>query len=274
MQDLSDRYPVWLCDVWGVIHDGVASFPKALDALRRHRQNRGAVILLTNAPRPRQDIMRQLAGLDVGQDCYEAVVTSGDVTRALVARYAGARIFHLGPERDLGLLRGLDVTLSEPAEAQAVVCTGLFDDTTETPEDYADLLAQLRRHDLDMICANPDKLARRGDKLAYCAGAIAERYERMGGRVAMAGKPFLPMYELAREEAAQALGRTPDKPQILAIGDGPETDIAGAAGFGIDALLIAHGISQGHPPEALAAAVRAAVPDARIIASLSELAWD
>ena len=274
MQDLSDRYPVWLCDVWGVVHDGIAGFPVAIDALARHRRNRGIVILLTNAPRPREDVARPLSSLGVGKEAYDLVITSGDVTRELVGRHAGGRLFHLGPERDLGLLRGLAVDLTGLAEAEAVVCTGLFDDTSETPDDYAQLLNQMRERDLEMICANPDKQVRRGAALVYCAGAIAERYEAMGGRVAMAGKPFAPMYELAASEAQRLLGHTPAKSQMLAIGDGPETDIAGAANFGIDALLIAHGVSHGEAPDALAQRVQAQVPSARIIRTLDALKWD
>jgi HAD superfamily hydrolase (TIGR01459 family) len=273
MRDLSDRYPVWLCDVWGVIHDGVASFPQALSALTRHRQNSGIVILLTNAPRPREDVVRQLAGLGVSEAAYDLVITSGDVSREHVNRHAGGKIYHLGPSRDLGLLRGLAVDRGELDDAEAVVCTGLFDDTTETPDDYAGLLTRMRGRDLEMICANPDKRVRRGSTMVYCAGAIAERYEAMGGRVVMAGKPFLPMYELALSEAAQVLGRVPEKSRMLAIGDGPETDIAGAASFGIDAVLIAHGVSHGHAPEHLVRTVRAFVPNARIIRTLAELSW-
>lgn len=273
MQDLSDRYPVWLCDVWGVVHDGVANFPEACDALGRHRGRGGIVILLTNAPRPREDVVRQLTGLGVGEDRYDRVVTSGDVTRALVGRHAGSSVYHLGPHRDLGLLRGLTVTMTGLDEADAVVCTGLFDDTVETPDDYAPLLARMRERELEMICANPDKQVRRGNTLVFCAGAIAERYEAMGGRVAMAGKPFAPMYELARDEAARCLGYAPEKSQMLAIGDGPETDIAGAAAFGIDAVLIAHGVSHGLAPHDLARAVSARVPKARIIRTLPELRW-
>jgi len=273
MQDLSERYPVWLCDVWGVIHDGVTSFGKALDALTRHRRNRGLVILLTNAPRPREDVIRQLAGLGVASPAYDLVITSGDVTRSLVNRHTGGKLYHLGPERDLGLLRGLPVDLASLDDAQAVLCTGLFDDTNETPEDYVQQLAAMREHDLEMICANPDRQVRRGDRLVFCAGAIAERYAVMGGRVAMAGKPFPPMYELALSEAARLLGYPPAKAQILAIGDGPETDIAGAAAFGIDIVLIAHGVSRGHAPQDLAQAVNAQFPDARIIRTLPELIW-
>jgi HAD superfamily hydrolase (TIGR01459 family) len=273
MRDLSDRYPVWLCDVWGVIHDGVANFPNALDALRRHRHNRGIVVLLTNAPRPREDVARQLAHLGVGTEFYDLIVSSGDVTRALLGRYSGGRIVHIGPDRDLGLVRGLAVDLSGLAEAEAVLCTGLFDDTTETPDDYASLLSRMRERDLEMICANPDKQVRRGDRLIYCAGAIAERYEAMGGQVAMAGKPFAPMYELSADGAARILGRELKKSQMLAIGDGPETDIAGAAAFGIDTVLIAHGVSHGHAPDDLARTVRALVRNARLIRTLAELSW-
>jgi len=273
MQDLSDRYPVWLCDVWGVVHDGVESFPPALDALRRHRRNGGVVILVTNAPRRRGDIAQQLGELHVDETCYDTVVTSGDATRELVSRHAGGNVFHLGPERDTALIAGLDVGFGPLERADAVLCTGLFDDTVESPDDYRDLLARIRARDLNFICANPDRIVRRGSALIYCAGALAERYAVIGGRVVMAGKPHPPIYELARVEAGKHLGKLPDKSQMLAVGDGPETDIAGAAAFGIDALLIAGGISHGHAPDELAKAVGERIPGARIVSALAELKW-
>jgi HAD superfamily hydrolase (TIGR01459 family) len=273
MQDLSDCYPVWLCDVWGVVHDGIESFPKALDALRRHRANGGKVVLVSNAPRPRAEVARQLDHFKVTRDSYDVVVTSGDVTRDLVDKHAAGKLYFIGAERDLPLVRGLAVDLTGPREAHAILCAGLVDDTTETPDDYEAILRELATRDLEMICANPDKLVRRGERLLYCAGSLAERYEAMGGRVVMAGKPYHPIYELAHREAESLIGRTLPRSQILAIGDGPETDIRGAASYGMDAVLIAHGVSHGRNPAELEREVRAAIPEANIIRSLSGLSW-
>jgi HAD superfamily hydrolase (TIGR01459 family) len=273
MKDLSDRYPVWLCDVWGVVHDGIESFPAALDTLRRHRANGGKVVLVSNAPRPRAEVGRQLEHFKVTPDSYDVIVTSGDVTRDLVDRHAAGKLYFIGAERDLPLVRGLAVELTGPAQAHAILCAGLVDDKTETPEDYDAILKEFAARDLEMICANPDKLVRRGERLLYCAGALAERYEAIGGRVVMAGKPYHPIYELAHREADGLLGRTLPKSQILAIGDGPETDIRGAASYGLDAVLIAHGVSHGRNPAELEQEVRAAFPDAKIIRSLPGLSW-
>jgi HAD superfamily hydrolase (TIGR01459 family) len=273
MKDLSARYPVWFCDIWGVVHNGVAPFPEALEALQRHRANGGFVVLLTNAPRSASKVAGHLAHLNVTKDHYDLIVTSGDVTHELMLPYDGHRIYYLGPERDLGVLDDLKIEKSSPAEAEVVLCIGLVHDDTETPDDYAELLATLAARNLPMVCANPDKVVRRGSRLIYCAGALAERYAALGGTVTMAGKPYGPIYDLALERVAErrrGIGRR----DILAIGDGPETDIKGAADYGLDVVLIAGGISEaGIDPAHLEAETRNIVPGARIMRSLPHLAW-
>lgn len=274
MQDLSARYPFWLCDIWGVVHNGVASFPKALHALRRHRENGGVVALLTNAPRSAGKVRNHLATLAVTAEHYDLIVTSGDVTRALMTPYAGRPIHYVGPDRDLGMLDGLELANVPVEKAEAVLCVGLVDDTTETPADYEDALRAMRGRGLKMICANPDKVVRRGDRLIYCAGALAARYTELGGEVIMAGKPAAPIYELAFKKLAELAQKPVGKDMVLAIGDGPETDIRGAAEFGLATVLIAGGISElGIDPEQLKADVRAKFPHAKIVRSLPELAW-
>lgn len=274
MRDLSARYPFWLCDIWGVVHNGVVAFPKALDALKRHRGNGGVVTMLTNAPRASDKVKSHLATFGVTAEHCDLVVTSGDVTRALMTPYAGRPVHYVGPNRDLGMLEGLDLTMSPVDEAEAVLCVGLVDDTTETPADYEDALAAMRRRGLKMICANPDKVVRRGDRLIYCAGALAARFAEMGGEVEMAGKPAAPIYELAVEKLSELARKSVGKDDILAIGDGPETDIKGAADFGLATVLIAGGISEvGVDPTQLQATVHTALPHARIVRSLPELAW-
>lgn len=273
MKDLSARYPVWLCDIWGVVHNGVAHFPQAVDALQRHRANGGLVTLLTNAPRSAAKVAGHLAHLGVTGDHYDLIVTSGDVTHELMKPYDGHRIYYLGPERDLGVLDDLRIEKSSPEDAEAVLCVGLVNDETETPEDYAGLLEKLSRRRLPMICANPDKVVRRGSRLIYCAGALAERYAALGGEVTMAGKPHRPIYDLALERVAALRGATREA-DVLAIGDGPETDIKGAADYGLDVVLIAGGISEaGVDPALLEAEIRQIVPAARIIRALPHLAW-
>jgi HAD superfamily hydrolase (TIGR01459 family) len=274
MRKLSSRYPLWLCDIWGVVHNGVRHFPAAVDALARHRGNGGTVILVTNAPRPAAGVERQLASLSVPAGSHDAVVTSGDVTHALIAQHAGGIVHHIGPDRDLAVFEGTGVKRGALKDAEAVVCTGLFDDETETPDDYAAQFADMHVRKLTMICANPDKVVRRGDHLIYCSGALAERYSAMGGVVQMAGKPYAPIYDLALDMAAKIRGAPIERDSVLAIGDGPETDIKGAADYGIAAVVIAGGIAdRRHSPDEVEAHVREVVPHALIETTLKELRW-
>jgi HAD superfamily hydrolase (TIGR01459 family) len=259
LDEVAPRYAALLCDVWGVIHNGVSAFGPAVEALRRMRQRGVAVILVTNAPRPAADVIVQLKTLGVSEDAWDRVVTSGDVTRELIA--AGpSRIYHLGPERDLGIYEGLPVEHVEEFEAAAVVCTGLFDDRTETPEDYAAALRRFRSRDLPFICANPDIVVERGDSFVWCAGALARDYAQLGGRTLIAGKPHRPIYEAALAAASSMLGRQVGAGDVLAIGDGILTDVKGAEDNGIDILYVSGGIhareydQDGRPhPELLAA---------------------
>jgi HAD superfamily hydrolase (TIGR01459 family) len=274
MRDLSTRYPVWLCDIWGVVHNGVAHFAPAVEALQRHRRNGGFVVLLTNAPRSAAKVATSLAHLGVTKEHYDLIVSSGDVTHELMVPYDGHRIYYLGPERDLGVLDDLRIEKTSPDEAEAILCVGLVHDDTETPQDYAGLLARMSRRRLPMICANPDKVVRRGNRLIYCAGALAELYAGMGGEVTMAGKPYRPIYDLALARIREKRGTTPIS-DVLAIGDGPETDIKGAADYGLDVVLVtAGGISQeGADPEGLAAEIRKLIPGVRIVRTLPQLRW-
>ena len=240
--DIADRYDVLFCDVWGVLHNGVAAFPEAVDALTRFRAGGGTVILVSNAPRPSPVIRRQLHDLGAPPEVYDALVTSGDVTRTLLRERAGVALHHIGPARDLTTFEGLDLHLVEPARASLVVCTGLLDDRTEGPEDYRERLAELRAAAIPMICANPDLVVEAGDRLIYCAGALADLYARMGGEVTYSGKPYPAIYEAALLTAAEVRGATVPLWRVLAVGDALRTDLAGARGVGIDALFIALGI--------------------------------
>lgn len=274
MQDLSQRFPVWFCDVWGVLHDGIHVFAGTVDTLTRHRGAGGLIILVSNSPRTAAGVASQLAGLGVPASCYDAIVTSGDVTRTLAVKAGGGKVFHLGHERDVSIFKDLPVRRTKLEEAHAVLCTGLFDDIHETPADYAALLRQMRELDLPMICANPDKMVRKGARLLYCAGALAEAYAALGGTVLMAGKPFPPIYELAHSEAERLGKRRFAKTGILALGDGPETDIKGAADYGIAAVLVADGVTDAsNGLEAAERAVRAAVPGAEIVRTVRRLHW-
>lgn len=238
---ISGRYSALFCDVWGVIHNGVEHFPEATAALAKARDMGLAVVLITNAPRPYGDVVPQIRALGAPDNAWDRIITSGDVTRDLISQ-GPRRIFHIGPERDLTLYDGLDVEVVEEFEASAVVSTGFFDDEVETPDDYAEMLRRLRARNLPFICANPDIVVERGDRLIWCAGALARDYGQLGGRTLVSGKPHAPIYEAALKAAAEVLGRPVDKREVLAIGDGMVTDVKGAADNGIDVLYISGGI--------------------------------
>jgi HAD superfamily hydrolase (TIGR01459 family) len=241
LDDITDSYAAILSDVWGVMHNGEEAFPEAVAALARAKAAGKAVVMITNSPRRNIDVEGQLRALGIEGDSYDRIVTSGDVTRELI-RQAPRRIFHLGPSRDISLFEGLDVELVEEFEADAVVCTGLFEDEIETPEDYAELLQRLRSRDKPFICANPDIVVERGDRLIWCAGALARDYGLLGGRTLVAGKPHGPIYDASLRAAAEVLGRPVERAEVLAIGDGMITDVKGAADHGIDVLYVSGGI--------------------------------
>lgn len=241
-QALAPDYDVVLSDVWGVVHNGVAAFPDACDALTRFRQGGGSVVLITNAPRPNGVVAKQVEQFGAPRSIYDAIVSSGDVTRDEIGKRPGQTIFHVGPKRDLAIFEGLDVTFAGVETADYVICSGLFNEDSETPESYRVLLEQMLSRRLFMVCGNPDVVVERGEQLLYCAGAIADLYARMGGDVLYAGKPYAPIYELALRLAQGARGKSVDHKRVLAIGDSVRTDFKGAASFGIDCLFVTAGI--------------------------------
>ncbi len=242
---LAPDYDVLLCDVWGVVHNGEVSFPAACDALMRARDQGKTVVFITNAPRPGEAVMRQLDRLKVPRATCDAIASSGDVTRHVVEERKGQSLCHLGPERDHSIFTGLDVQFAPLESADYVVCSGLDDDDTQTPEDFRARLELMRKRNLFMVCGNPDLVVERGDQLVYCAGSVAELYENMGGEVLYAGKPYRPIYDLALAKAEAASGRTADRRRVLAIGDSVRTDLTGARKFGIDMLFMTAGIHAG-----------------------------
>ena len=267
----------WLVDIWGVMHNGVRPYNSAVAACRAFRQQSGVVLLLSNAPRPHTSVATQLSRIGVSPDAYDGILTSGDAARALIQESAGAgeRIAHLGPERDRALFDGIAIPASTIEAAQTVVCTGLNDDETETPQTYADVLDHMARTGARMICANPDITVERDGRIVYCAGAIAEAFARLGGRVDYAGKPHAPMYRLALERLASMTGSQVSRQAVLAIGDGVRTDIEGAAGAGLDCIYIASGIhlGPGAPLTGDALSKLFEVTPARPIAAMAALAW-
>jgi HAD superfamily hydrolase (TIGR01459 family) len=274
---IADDYDLILCDVWGVLHNGVQPRAGTIEALSKFRQQGGVVIMITNAPRQRKSVYTQLQNMGVPEGVFDAIVTSGDVTRDLI-RNGSKKMLHIGPKKDLNLFEGIKVELVPEEDAEAVICSGLWDEQSETPEDYIALLTRLKARQLPFICANPDIVVEVGDHLEYCAGAIAREYDKLGGKTLIAGKPHHPIYEVAISEAEQISNRTFKKERILAIGDGLPTDIKGAANFGLDALFVTAGIHAGEygdqeTPDDAKVGKFLAVNNAHPVAYLPRLNW-
>lgn len=272
-------YDVLLCDIWGVIHDGHRAFPAACAALGRWRTERGPVVLISNSPRPSREVVAQLDNLGAPREAWTSIVTSGDATRTLLADRAPGPAWRIGPQRDDPLYEGLGLAFSDLEQARFIACTGPNDDDVETPEDYRDVLTRAAARGLPMVCANPDRVVQRGDRLVYCGGALAELYAALGGPVVMAGKPFDPIYRLALALAGEALGGPLQRRQVLVVGDGLATDIAGAQGQDLDRLFVATGIHGGEarrPDGGLSAELVDAMLDRAGLSAqfaMGDLAW-
>jgi HAD superfamily hydrolase (TIGR01459 family) len=249
LDEVDPGYAVLYCDLWGCLHDGVQAFPAAVAALERFRGRGGRVVLLTNSPRPAGDVERQLEALGAPRSCWDAVVSSGDAAQAaMVAGQFGRRVYHIGPERDLGFFRDaegrpLAIERVPLEEAEGIVCTGLFDDRSETPDDYRATILYGKTKRLKLLCANPDIVVDVGETRIYCAGAIAQAYAQAGGRSYYFGKPHPPIYALARRRVAELAGFEPRPDEVLCVGDGIATDVQGAMGEGLDVLVVPGGLA-------------------------------
>jgi len=253
LSDLSGRYDAVFCDLWGCLHNGKTAFPAAVAALQGFRANGGRVVLLTNAPRPKSSVIKQLDAMGAPRDCWDIVVTSGDAAQmGMLSGAVGRRVHHIGAPKDEPFFTDFAEDLaafakSQPPitrvalqEAEGIVCTGLADDMTETPDDYRAALLLAKTLGLPMLCANPDIVVDMGDKRLYCAGALAQAYEGMGGTALYFGKPHPPIYDLARRRLGEVMGLS--DPQILCIGDGISTDVEGGMAEGLDTLFITGGL--------------------------------
>ena len=243
LSEIAAGHDALICDVWGVVHDGSRHHPAAAEALTRFKQKHGPVVLLTNAPRVPAEVAAQCASYGLPPDCYDAIVSSGGAAREELERRSAARpvpLYYIGPDRDLPMIQGLDTPRVPIADAEVALAIGLRDDMTETPADYAEELARMRERGLTMLCANPDLVVHRGERLVYCAGSLAQAYEALGGAVVYYGKPHLPVYESALARLTALMGHAPKRP--LAVGDGLLTDIRGANAAGLEALFIADGV--------------------------------
>ena len=275
---IANGYDAILSDVWGVVHNGIAAHPTAVEALVNFRRQGGRVVLITNAPRPSPPIIEMLDELGVVREAYDDIVSSGDATRAVLADYRGKAVHYVGPpEENDGLFEGLDITLSGPETASAIVVTDL-DTDDDTPDMYNDRITMWLKRNLPLIAANPDRIVEHGDRLIYCGGALADLYEARGGMIVMVGKPYRPIYTEALRLAEKAAGKTLDRSRILAIGDSVRTDAIGAAGAGLDLLFITGSIHAaeldafGKPdPDAVERLV--APSGARIAGYMARLGW-
>lgn len=277
LSSLAPRYPGILSDVWGVVHNGITPHWSAVEALIAYRQGGGRVVLITNAPRPGNFIIAQLDAMGVPREAYDALVSSGDATRALLENWRGRTVARVGPSVDDVLFEGLDLTFGTDTEATAVVVTDL-DTDDDTPADYAGRMDIWKSRNLPLICANPDKVVEEGDRIVYCGGALADAYEDIGGKVMMAGKPYNPIYEQAKALLDQSGGRRFEKSEIVAIGDSVRTDAIGAAQFGIDLLFVTGSIHAAeldafNNPPAKRVADFVSVSRANMVGFMPRLAW-
>lgn len=249
LAEISGDYDALFCDVWGVVHNGVAPFPAAVAALRAFREGGGKVVLITNAPRPRSAIEEQLDGLGVPREAWDAVATSGDATRvALFSGAIGEKVYFMGEDRDLVIFEPIKM-VENPVEvqrvgldeAEGILCAGPEDPTAD-PESWRPVLLSAKARDLTLLCLNPDIVIDRGESREWCAGAIAQMYEEMGGTALYYGKPYAPIYGVARRRLSVLGVSIPDE-RILCIGDGVMTDVAGAMGEGLDCLFVSGGIA-------------------------------
>ena len=249
--EISANYNVALVDLWGCVHNGMAIHRGAETALQGFRQNGGYVVLVTNAPRPRDAVQARLDEMGLARDAYDAIATSGDAAQeAMLIGAVGQRIWHLGPQKDDGFFTDLPEWAKDHApitrvgfeEAEGIVCTGPFDEMNEVPADYRGRFLSAKARGLQLLCANPDIVVDYGDRRIYCAGALAQLYDEMGGESLYFGKPHPPIYDLARRLAAQA-GLRLIEDRVIAIGDGIATDIKGGAGEGFDTLFITSGLA-------------------------------
>ncbi|WP_300036433.1 TIGR01459 family HAD-type hydrolase [uncultured Roseobacter sp.] len=249
LSEVSQQYDALFVDLWGCVHNGVKALPGAVSALREYRAGGGRVVLVTNSPRPRAGVKKQLVHFGVPDDTWDTIATSGDSARSAMYRgVVGQKVWHIGPPTDLKFFEPLQVVENpltiervELEQAEGMVCTGPFDSLAD-PDVMRPQFLMAKQMGLPLLCANPDIVVDRGDVREWCAGALAGLYSEMGGESLYFGKPHPPIYDLARRRLA-ALGTPVPDDRILAIGDGVLTDIAGAMGEDIDSLFISGGLA-------------------------------
>ncbi|MDO8290019.1 MAG: TIGR01459 family HAD-type hydrolase [Parvibaculum sp.] len=279
-RDIADKYDAVLCDVWGVLHNGKEAYAGVADALAKYRAKGGTVLLLSNAPRPSTQLPAMLNNMGITDAAYDGILTSGDATKTFITTHElGTKCYAIGPGRDNNLFDDTGVALVSADEAEFIVCTGPFNDDEEGPEDYRESFKLLVARDLPFVCANPDLVVERGPRHIYCAGSLARLYEELGGKAIYFGKPYGPIYDVARTRLAAIKGSVIPDARILAVGDGIGTDIKGADGAGLDALFITGGIAAAdcgdHPemPDAIKVSQFCKRAGLKPVAAAARLIW-
>ena len=249
LPEISNQYDAMFVDLWGCVHNGVEAYPEAIEALRAYRASGGVVVLVTNSPRSRKEVFKQIERFGVPEDAWDNIATSGDSARAAMFTGAvGNKVYFIGLEEERSFFEPLKI-ITDPVEietvpleeAEGIVCTGLFDATAD-PAAMRPQFLYAKQKGLKLLCANPDIVVDRGHRREWCAGALAALYTEMGGESLYFGKPHPPIYDLARRRLFEVAPDL-DDPAILAIGDGVKTDILGAVGEDIDSLFITGGLA-------------------------------
>ncbi|WP_299747321.1 TIGR01459 family HAD-type hydrolase [uncultured Tateyamaria sp.] len=249
LSEISDRYDALFVDLWGCVHNGVHALPEAVAALQAYRAKGGKVVLVTNSPRPRAGVTKQLVHFGVPDDAWDTIATSGDSARAAMFRgFVGSKVYFIGQPGEekffepIGVIQDpVKIEMVPLQEAEGIVCTGPRDAMAD-PDVMRPEFLMAKQLGLKLLCANPDIVVDRGEVREWCAGALAKLYTEMGGESLYFGKPHPPIYDLARRRLAELGVDVPDS-GILAIGDGVLTDIAGAMGEDIDSLFISGGLA-------------------------------
>ena len=249
LDDVSDRYDALFVDLWGCVHNGVKAYTNANDSLKKYRANGGKVVLVTNSPRPRSGVEKQLIKFGVDPEAWDLIATSGDSARmAMFQGVVGNKIYFIGTPYEENFFEPLNVVKNPVniervpiSEAEGIVCTGPFN-SLENLDVYFPDFEFAKKRGLKFLCANPDIIVDRGGVREWCAGALAKMYTDLGGESLYFGKPFQPIYDLARQRLSFS-GVQINNDRILAIGDGITTDILGAEKQSIDSLFITGGLA-------------------------------
>ncbi|KNG95040.1 TIGR01459 family HAD-type hydrolase [Pseudaestuariivita atlantica] len=250
LSEIGDSYDATFVDLWGCLHNGVTAFPDAVAALQDYRRKGGIVVLLTNAPRQRSEVRKQLKKFNVPDDCWDTITTSGDSARlAMFTGAVGNKVYFIGQPHDQPFFDPLKL-VEDPVEirqvpleeAEGIVCCGPFDPYAD-PDEMRGPLLYAKQKGLKLLCANPDIVVDRGERREWCAGKLAQMYEEMGGQSLYFGKPHPPIYDLARRRLGAVKQGIPDS-RILCIGDGILTDVRGAIGEDLDCLFITGGLAR------------------------------